>query len=340
MSRVTAAERILVIRIAAIGDVANSSTVVGRIRAERPGAHVTWMCGRGSEPLVRLFDVDDVITVDDAAMFRGGLPGRVRAVLGVWRALMSRRFDLVLLLHPDRRYRYLIAPLLGTRVHAFVRAPGPHANPIPDRFRGDEAARLLDGMESRGPIVGHYPLADVRARLPGGSPLPVRTVRRVTLVPGGARNALRDDPLRRWPVERYAAVARMLLAEGAEVVLAGGPEDAWVRPAFAGLAAVDMIGTLSLVETLAALRDSDVVVAHDTGPMHLARLVRTPLVALFGPTMPRQALSIDETTTVLWGGAHLACRPCYDQRDYALCRDNLCIQDISVAAVLAAVRDR
>jgi len=331
-----APEQILVVRLAAIGDVANASALSERIRAERPGAHVTWMCGRVAAPLVTLLGVDEIIVVDERAILRGGPLARARGLAAVWRRLLGRRFDLVLLLHPDPRYQALVLPLLGTPTHRLDRSFG-RMNPVPGRFLGDEAARLLDGPKSTGPIVGHYPLADVRARLPATSPLPSAAGRRIVLVPGGARNVMRDDPLRRWPVARYADVARSLVAGGDTVVLVGGPDDAWVRPAFAGIPVVDLIGTLSLVETLTVLRDCSAVVVHDTGPLHLARLVRAPMVALFGPTVPRQVMSLDTNTHVLWGGADLACRPCYDGREFAACRNNLCIQEVTVADVIAAI---
>ena len=90
---------------------------------------------------------------------------------------------------------------------------------------------------------------------------------------------------------------------------------------------------MSVVESAAVLAAASVVVSHDTGPMHLARLVRAPLVALFGPTAPSTFVPADERTHVLWGGATLACRPCYDGREVAPCRSNLCMQDIDVATV-------
>jgi heptosyltransferase-2 len=152
-------------------------------------------------------------------------------------------------------------------------------------------------------------------------------------VPGGARNALRDTPQRRWPVERYAALARRLHAHGYAVVLVGDADDRRVLPAFADVPVVDRLGGLSVVQSTAVLAACDVVVSHDTGPMHLARLVRAPLVALFGPTSPHDFAPEDGRTRVLWGGRRLACRPCYDGREVAPCRDNLCMQELSVDAV-------
>jgi heptosyltransferase-2 len=69
--------------------------------------------------------------------------------------------------------------------------------------------------------------------------------------------------------------------------------------------------------------------------MHLAFLARTPTIALFGPTRPTERLPHDVRARMLWGGAHLACRPCYDGRDYAPCPNNVCIQAIRPADVVS-----
>jgi heptosyltransferase II len=98
---------------------------------------------------------------------------------------------------------------------------------------------------------------------------------------------------------------------------------------------IDFLGTLTLEETLGVLAHASLVISHDTGPLHLARAVRAPTIALFGPTIPRQVLgAIPANVIVMWGGDHLACRPCYNGRDFALCQNNLCMQDISVAQVI------
>jgi heptosyltransferase-2 len=155
----------------------------------------------------------------------------------------------------------------------------------------------------------------------------------VVLVPGGARNVLRESGLRRWPVERYREIAERLIGAGRAVTLIGNADDAWVRPYFEGLTVRDEIGAHDLPGTLGILASADLVITHDTGPLHLARLARAPLLALFGPTMPAQFLVEDSRTEAIWGGAHLACRPCYDGREFAACTNNLCIKDISVVTV-------
>jgi heptosyltransferase-2 len=138
-------------------------------------------------------------------------------------------------------------------------------------------------------------------------------------------------------VEHYAAVARALEPH-AEVVLVGDASDAWVRPAFADVAVTDRIGGIPLAETLTFFRGCTLTISHDTGPMHLVRLAGSHLLALFGPTDPSERVPEDERTTVLWGGAHLACRPCYDGRNYAPCADNVCLSSIGPDVVVRTAR--
>jgi heptosyltransferase II len=331
-------DRILVVQVAGIGDAAMASTIVERLRSEQPGTRITWVCGTAAAPLIDLYDgVSETIAVDHHALVRGSPLARSRAIVSLWLTLLRRGgFRQALVLHVDPRYRVLVAPLVRTPKAFLSRARHGAMIPVPGRFQGDEYARLVGGTAHTGPIECRYEMIDLRPKFPSTA----RLGQRVILAPGGARNALREDALRRWPVDHYARVAHDLLAAGAEVVLVGNDQDAWVRSAFNGLAVSDRIGGLSLVETLALMRDSDLVISHDTGPMHLARLVRAPLVALFGPTNPGQFLSLDDTITVLWGGASLACRPCYDGREFARCSANICLSRVTPEQVVQVAHDR
>jgi heptosyltransferase-2 len=140
--------------------------------------------------------------------------------------------------------------------------------------------------------------------------------------------------LRRWPVESYVRVAAALAARDVRVVLSGGPGDEWVRPSFRDVPVVDLVGKTDLLELAATIQASDVLITHDSGPMHLGFLAATPTVALFGPTRPTERLPHGAKVAALWGGEHLACRPCYDGRDYAPCPSNVCIQSVSVEQVV------
>ncbi len=105
------------------------------------------------------------------------------------------------------------------------------------------------------------------------------------LFPGAARG-----PSKCWPVERFAEVGRRLIAElGCRVVLFGSSTDASVSAAIAdriGSGVVDLAGRTSLQDLVSLLSLCKVVVANDSGGMHLAAAAGTQVVALYGVTDP------------------------------------------------------
>ena len=108
----------------------------------------------------------------------------------------------------------------------------------------------------------------------------------IALAPGGARNTLRDQPLKRWPLEKYAEVAERAVDFGWGVMITGAPSDEWISPAFRKIPVIDLVGKTTITDLVSVYNCCDAVVTHDSGPMHLAALAGAPLVALFGPTDP------------------------------------------------------
>ena len=324
--------RALIVKLGAIGDVVMAIPAVRTLHES--GYQVEWLCGRAVEPLLRLYPWIHLLPVDDGTILAGGKVERLSAIAGVWKLLAGRRYDLCATLYYDARYKVLTLPVRAARKFTLSHTDRARRL-VPGRHHTDEYARiLLDGADECTP-ARLLPLppdalpASPLARTPGRE--------RAVLVPAGSKNLLRNDGLRRWPVENYVAVAEALLARGMEVVLLGGPGDLWASPAFAGRGVNDLIGKLPLVESLGLLASADVVVSHDTGPLHLAGLTDAALVSMFGPTSPHVFHPQRPGTVALWGGEGFACRPCYDGRDFAPCPDNGCVQQITPGHVLEQV---
>jgi heptosyltransferase-2 len=157
------------------------------------------------------------------------------------------------------------------------------------------------------------------------------------IFPGGARNLMRDNPLRRWPLRHYGALARLAADAGWRVWLGGSAGDVWVRGEFEGLPHVDLLGRTDLPQTLALCARADAVVTHDSGPSHLAQASGSRVLTLFGPTLPSNFMDPAAPARALWGGVGLACRPCYDGLDFAACPDNVCLSSLTPGDVLAAL---
>ena len=334
------ARSVLIVKLAAVGDIVMALPMVAAVRAEDPDTSITWMCGRKAAPLVQLVEgISEVISVDEAAMLAGSLLAQVAAVIGAWRRVGFRKFDAVYIAHSDRRYRVLAWPIRAATsrwLGGNVRTRGI----VPGRSHTDEYVRLVTGLDDYRALS--FPPPRLRAELspslerrinafnPEGRPL-------VAITPGGARNVARENPLRRWPLDRYAQLADTLHDRGYRVVLTGDRTDGWVRPAFRHAPVLDLIGATDLPALAALLRICAATVGHDSGPLHIARFVGTPAVALLGPTPPSMFFRTDPRTAVLWPGGELPCAPCYNGHEFAKCENNVCMQMIDMGAVVAAI---
>lgn len=155
--------------------------------------------------------------------------------------------------------------------------------------------------------------------------------------PGGSRSLMKE-----WPLERWLETARALRSRGLEVIVTGGPADVQRAAALARACqdpGIRSLAGLPLIRTAQLLQQAAVVVSVDTGVMHLAAALGTPLAALHGPTSP-----------ACWGGLGPAperiaalqsparsCAPCLRLGFEHHCPDNACMREISVESVLQAV---
>ena len=327
--------RILILKLVALGDVVMASTMLSAARSRWPSARITWVVGASFAPLVRRFEgVDEVIAVDEQALMRGGLVERMRAFAGVARAIGRRPYALAIVGHVDARYRRLLTFARVREVRA-LRLPITGTSADPD-WMGLDYARLI-APDATTPTLARF-------AWPAGAPRAPRAplgARQVVLAPGGARNVLRDDHLRRWPAERWGGLAARIAATGTRVTVIGGPGDREEAEAVARAASVEQLaGKQSLEETVATIAGATLLVSHDSGPLHLAALVGTPAVALFGPTDPRRFVAPSADVVVVSAAKGLACAPCYNGRSYAPCDNNRCLRDLDVAAVAHRVLTR
>ena len=151
-------------------------------------------------------------------------------------------------------------------------------------------------------------------------------------------------PLRAWPAERYEAVARALLAEDEEVLIAftGAPVEAApaqrLADAVGSSRCVSLAGRTTLRQLLVLFGEADVLVTNDSGPAHFAGLTDIDVITLFGPETPLVFGSRSPRSHILHAG--LACSPCVSALNNreSRCRDNLCMKAIGVEEVLALVR--
>jgi heptosyltransferase II len=141
-------------------------------------------------------------------------------------------------------------------------------------------------------------------------------------------------PAKRWPAAGYAALARVLMAKGMCVALLGSANDAAVTREIAEAApgAVDLAGKTRLEDAIDLIAAASVAVSNDSGLMHIAAAVGTPVVAVYGSTSPDNTPPLGEHRELVW--LQLDCSPCH-QKTCPLGHMN-CLNTLGVEAVLAA----
>lgn len=321
---------ILILKIGAIGDVVMASSMIPVLKKKYPLSHISWLGGNGVKDLISTFlGVDNVISINEKLLFQGIFLQRIFIIINIWRQLLFTKYDLVINGHPDKRYKILLWFARSLKTVSFNRNPNFRIVPVPGRHHSDEYARLaleLDGSATH----EFYPLVTVNINFPKVYQQELSTV---CISPGGAKNILREDALRRWPIANYVQLAQRLIARNIKVILIGAPTDSWVLPYFEGLLVENLVGKINLLELLNYFKNSNLLIAHDSGPVHLANLVNTPIISLFGPTPPSSFAPRFNNSQFLVSREKLSCSPCYDGRLYAECKNNLCMQQITVDQV-------
>ena len=151
----------------------------------------------------------------------------------------------------------------------------------------------------------------------------------VALMPGAE-----FGPAKRWPSEHYAGLARAMMATGLAVALLGSKNDGAVTAEIAALApgSIDMAGQTRLEDAIDMIAAARLAVANDSGLMHVAAAVETPIVAVYGSTSPKNTPPLSENRELVWLG--LSCSPCH-QKICPLGHLN-CLKSLDVSLVAAA----
>ncbi|MGQ4807330.1 ADP-heptose--LPS heptosyltransferase 2 [Candidatus Entotheonellaceae bacterium PAL068K] len=332
-------QRILVIRLSALGDILLTTPVLRLLRQACPQARIDFLIKPVYQDLLRTHPcVDRLILYDDR-----------QTLWQTVRELRRTRYDMVLDLHRTLRSRLLYAGLSARCKLAYDKRPIRRAllvhlgwntlrpvTQVPEWYAAP--LRQLGCTGRLGGVEMHL-ASDCRAVMQTylASAFPQACERPLLAVAPGSRWLTK-----RWSVERFATVAQALAgAQQAAVIVLGGAEDIPIARELCRQLRVpvfDSTGKLSLMQTAALLQQCRLLLSNDSGLMHMATALQVPVVAVFGPTVqefgffPFQARAQVVSTS-------LACRPCTTKGAKRCPRGHhQCMQRVSSAQVLAAAR--
>lgn len=350
--------RILVIRLDLIGDLVLSTVAVRVLKRTYPDAEIDLISVpasarviEGDPDLARIIAYDPNIWRRPRALFSKKNWHELRVLL---RTLHERDYDLTISLFG--KWAGTLAALSGARrTLGFKREnfPGLMTDVTPGKHwtRGEkkhEVDYCLELAQAAGATVSaedRYPhlFISQQAILDSEKLLAMQGVQ-----PGKSLIACHvsanNGQSKRWPVPYWATLLdRLAREESTCILLTGSPGD---LPLIEKITRrmheqpLNLAGKTSLTQLAALLKQADLLITGDSGPMHMAAAVGTPIIAIHGPTDPALSGPVSHQATIL--RSDIWCSPCYEARDTADCRffTTQCMKNVLPAQVFAVARER
>jgi lipopolysaccharide heptosyltransferase II len=339
--------RVLLLRLERIGDLLMTIDAIAAVRSAWPAADIDLAVGSWNRDLAALIPgIRTVLTLDVPWLARGEAGDRWSALTTAARSWRGR-YDAVVNFEPDIRTNFL-AWLSGTPRRVGYWTGGGGAL-LTDAIAFDPRAHVSDNSLRLAAVAigAPPPLASVPARLtlPADARSRAAAALKTTNRPRIGVHVSGGRESKQWHLDRFAHVARRLAEErGATIVLTGSASDRplvdAVRAQLHGIPVIDVAGALDLPALAGLLADLDVLVTGDTGPMHVASAVGTPIVALFGPADSQRYGPRSPRQRII--RVDLPCSPCGQVRlPPERCRGHVpdCMDGIQVDAVVTAALD-
>jgi lipopolysaccharide heptosyltransferase I len=360
-------DRVLLIKPSALGDVVHTLPVLIKLRARYPSARIDWLITPDNAEIVRHHPaLSAVVLFDRRAYSRSGTSWAATAsLLKSVRDIWKSRYDLVIDLHGQFRSALLTLatgaqvrigfdrPLsiarraefdhasegtlrgwAGAREGAWVAYS--HRIPIPtlDIHAVDRYLWLspILGLDDRPPDLHVYLAPDTDVRVDAllgrcdAEALPIAVV-----APGTTWET------KHWHVRRFAEVACQLQRRGLKVVLVGSARDAPRCLSISEMcpSVLNVCGKTGPGELAGIIRRAALCVSNDSGAMHLAVALGTPVVSVFGPTSPVRVGPYGRLDSVV--RTPLPCAPCHLRKLRHCPHQHACMEQVSAEMVLARV---
>ena len=319
-------EKILVFSFSFIGDAVLSTAVISPLRQHFPDAKITFLVGGHAFDLLAADPQIDQVLVYDNLGEHAGWRGKIRLI----QFLRRERFDLVVDLRDSVWSRFV---------------GGKHWNMRLRRGNIHAVTRYLDVLQRRGlDVDGARPqLQFTASRLTKRDAfLTENGVNRhqglIGIHPGG------NWVYKLWGPESFAQIADRLCEKwNVQVLLFAGPNERQLQARVADLMCQQPICVKAddLCQIAGLIAACDFYIGNDTGPMHIAVAVGTPVIAIFGSTNHHRSGPYGEGHVVVQSGVELGCNPCHPGKRPGGCRKGNCavIEAVTVEQVFNAAEN-
>ncbi len=349
----TRIRNILVMKYLGMGSILLATPTLRELRKAYPECRIVFLTFEGNARLAeRLGVIDEVRSLRTSSF-----PVFARDVLSTLARLRKERFDLVLDLEFFARFSTMVSYLSGAPLRIGYYLPALwrghlsthsiHFNPyrhVTEVFAAQLAplGLTVTDFTLMPPDVSGNARRRVAALLRESG---VGAEDRIIAVNVNASDLSRE---RRWPLKHFVSLLTAAARPGRRFILVGSSDEAtYVGGLHAKLPGdvqkkvLDLAGRLSLDELIALLKNADLFITNDSGPLHIATALGVPTVSFFGPETPGLFGPIGPDHTTFYAG--LYCSPCLNvyNAKRAMCNgDNQCMQAISADGVIKRLKEK
>lgn len=334
--------KILIVRLSALGDIVHALPVLAAIKRAMPSAEVDWMVEENYAAILSITGglrrriigrARNSFTTDDAVSFGGAL-GYVQAVAH----LRAQDYDCALDLQGLLKSAGWARSSGAKRIIGFDKAnvrEGQAASFYTETVTPPAGVHVIHKNLSLLAALGIKTGAIEMPLQPQASPETVAAIqaagakRYAVLNPGAAW------PNKRWPPERFGALAATLRDRtGLTSMITWGPSERELADAIVSASAGAAVPAppTTVADLAVLLRDAALVVAGDTGPLHIAAAMGTPLVGLYGPTWPERNGPWDPSDVVISRATTCVCHHKRQCLRGAPCINEITLEDVADAA--------
>ena len=340
--------KILIVKTSAIGDVTHTMPALNAMRHKYPNAHITWLIEEASADVIKNHKSIDRVLVSKRKTWiknfkKGHFLKTLKEIIKFIKQLRDTEYDLVIdfqsllksgiliwltkgkikagfgrgMEHSEHSYIFLNKrlPAVDMNIHAvnreliLIKGLGIDTKEIIFDFPINEdnikqADKLLaeNGIDANDKIIAINPMAKWETKL--------------------------------WDKRKFSIIADRLIEKGYKIYFTGSKEDYSYINEIQKLmrnSSLNFAGKTNLKSLAALYKKSDLVVTTDTGPMHIAAAIQTPVVAIFGPTAPWRTGPFGDIHHVIRVDTH--CNPCFKRQ----CHNPMCMKKISEDMVLEGI---
>ena len=336
---------ILIVKLSAIGDVIHTLPSLAALRKLYPEAHITWVVEEAAAGLVNNHPLLDAVLISRRKSWikylgKGEFSRPLREMRAFLRELRKRPYDLVIDFHGLLKSALIVLLSGGKRklgYDSMQELSGLFYNEkIPEDMNKHAVDRYLDFPRHLGAKI-----AKAQFILPSDNAAQTRIQSLLEKYHLENKKFIAVNPVAYWETklwndEKFAGLADLIKTKLNMEVVFTGSEKRSIEKITTRMQekAVNLAGETTLPELAYLYQKALLLVTTDSGPMHLAAAVGTPVVALFGPTDPQRTGPYGDGHVII--RADLPCSPCLLKK----CPTTKCMQDILPEQVMAAIKGK